>query len=140
MPGISSIAGRGPAALIVGANDSGETLLRAIRYNAALGIPRGRLRRRPSTCSARASTACRSSARATICRTLTEQYGVEEVLITSGDCPGTQVRRLVEMGREHGFRVKVLPSYEQLLEERVAVHPRPWRLKTCSAVRRSSST
>jgi FlaA1/EpsC-like NDP-sugar epimerase len=28
------------------------------------------------------------------------------------------------MGREHGFRVKVLPSYEQLLEERVAVHPR----------------
>ena len=28
------------------------------------------------------------------------------------------------MGREHGFRVKVLPSYEQLLEERVAVQPR----------------
>jgi FlaA1/EpsC-like NDP-sugar epimerase len=55
---------------------------------------------------------------------LTEQHGVEEVLITSGDLSGREVRRLVDMGREHGFRVKVLPSYEQLLEERVAVHPR----------------
>ena len=46
------------------------------------------------------------------------------MLITSGELPGTQVRRLVEIGAQHGFRVKVLPSYEQLLDGRVAVHPR----------------
>jgi FlaA1/EpsC-like NDP-sugar epimerase len=53
------------------------------------------------------------------------RHGVEEVLITSGDLSGLEVRRLVETGREHGFRVKVLPSYKQLLEGRVAVQPRP---------------
>jgi dTDP-4-dehydrorhamnose reductase len=53
------------------------------------------------------------------------RHGIEEVLITSGDLPGLEVRRLVEMGREHGFRVNVLPSYKQLLEGRVAVQPRP---------------
>jgi FlaA1/EpsC-like NDP-sugar epimerase len=55
---------------------------------------------------------------------LVERHGVEEVLITSGELPGRQVRKLVEMSHERGFRVKVLPSYEQLLGERVAVHPR----------------
>jgi FlaA1/EpsC-like NDP-sugar epimerase len=110
--------------LIVGADDSGELLLRAIRRTPSLtyrvigfvddrfqvqhfrvdGVPViGRCDDLPC---------------------LTEQHGIEEVLITSGDLSGREVRRLVDMGREHGFRVKVLPSYEQLLEERVAIHPR----------------
>jgi FlaA1/EpsC-like NDP-sugar epimerase len=55
---------------------------------------------------------------------LVARHGAEEVLITSGDLPGVQVRQLVEKGREHAFRVKVLPSYKQLLEGRVAVQPR----------------
>ena len=111
-------------ALIVGANYSGEALLRAIRHNAALAYDvvgfvddRFDVQR------------CRIDGVPVIGRCddlprLTEQHGIEEVLITSGDLSGREVRRLVDMGREHGFRVKVLPSYEQLLEERVAVHPR----------------
>ena len=46
------------------------------------------------------------------------------MLITSGELPGKQVRRLVASANEHGFRVKVLPSYEQLLAGRFAVVPR----------------
>ena len=116
--------GGGPAALIVGANYSGEALLRAIRYNAALeyrvlGFVDDRLDVRHSRIDGVPVIGCCDDLPA-----LTEQYGIEEVLITSGELSGRQVRRLVEMGREHGFRVKVLPSYEQLLEERVAVHPR----------------
>jgi FlaA1/EpsC-like NDP-sugar epimerase len=55
---------------------------------------------------------------------LVARHRVDEVLITSGELPGAQVRRLVETSQQHGFRVKVLPSYEQLLDGRVAVHPR----------------
>jgi FlaA1/EpsC-like NDP-sugar epimerase len=118
-------ASHGPPALIVGANYSGEALLRAIRYNAALAYrvvgfvdDRFDVQR------------CRIDGVPVLGRyedlpRLTEQHEVEEVLITAGDLPGRDVRGLVNMGRQHGFRVKVLPSYEQLLEERVAVHPRP---------------
>ncbi len=114
----------GTASFIVGANDSGETLLRAIRYNPALnyrvvGFVDDRLdvqRRRIGGVPVVGT--CDDLPR------LVGRHRVEEVLITSGELPGTQVRSLVEVGRLHGFRVKVLPSYEQLLEERVAVHPR----------------
>jgi FlaA1/EpsC-like NDP-sugar epimerase len=115
----------GTPSLIVGANDSGENLLRAIRYNRALNyhvvgfiddraeVQRNRIGGVPviGTCADIAQ--------------LVARHGVEEVLITSGDLPGVQVRQLVEKGREHAFRVKVLPSYKQLLEGRVAVQPRP---------------
>jgi FlaA1/EpsC-like NDP-sugar epimerase len=114
----------GPTALIVGANYSGEALLRAIRYNSTLeyrvvGFVDDRVDMQR----------CRIGGVPVIGRYddlphLAGQRDVEEVFITAGDLSGRQVRRLVEMGREHGFRVKVLPSYEQLLEERVAVHPR----------------
>jgi FlaA1/EpsC-like NDP-sugar epimerase len=114
----------GTPSLIVGANDSGENLLRAIRYNPTLNyrvvgfiddrveVQRGRIGGVPviGTCADIAH--------------LVARHGVEEVLITSGDLPGVQVRQLVEKGREHDFRVKVLPSYKQLLEGRVAVQPR----------------
>jgi FlaA1/EpsC-like NDP-sugar epimerase len=115
----------GVPSLIVGANDSGEMLLRAIRYNRALNyrvvgfidnqavVQQSRIGGVPviGTCSDVAD--------------LVVRHGIEEVLITSGDLPGLDVRRLVEIGHEHGFRVKVLPSYKQLLEGRVAVQPRP---------------
>jgi FlaA1/EpsC-like NDP-sugar epimerase len=118
------VASRGSPSLIVGANDSGEILLRAIRYNRALNyrvvgfvddraeVQRSRIGGVPviGTCADIAQ--------------LVTRHGVREVLITSGDLLGVQVRRLVETGRAHGFRVKVLPSYKQLLEGRVAVQPR----------------
>jgi FlaA1/EpsC-like NDP-sugar epimerase len=115
----------GIPSLIVGANDSGEILLRAIRYNRALNyrvvgfidnrsaVQQNRIGGVPviGTCADVAQHVAR--------------HGIEEVLITSGDLPGLEVRRLVETGGEHGFRVKVLPSYKQLLEGHVAVQPRP---------------
>jgi FlaA1/EpsC-like NDP-sugar epimerase len=117
-------ANRGPTALIVGANHSGEALLRAIRYNNALayrvvGFVDDRVEMQRGCVDG-----VPIIGRYDDLPRLAELHEVEEVLITSGDLSGREVRRLVDMGRDHGFRVKVLPSYEQLLDERVAVHPR----------------
>ncbi len=109
---------------IVGANDSGEALLRAILRNRNLpyhvvgftaedigslgarigGVPVvGTLEQ---TCS------------------LAKTHGVSEVLITAGELSGKQVRKLVEEGRSQNVHVKMLPSYEQLLGGTVAMRPR----------------
>ena len=55
---------------------------------------------------------------------IVKKHAIEEVLLTAGELSGKVVRRLVEESRVHGFRVKVLPSYEQLLDGRVAIQPR----------------
>ncbi len=111
-------------ALIVGANDSGEALLRAIRRNRQLtyhvvgfisdagqtsvthigGVPViGHL---PQTCE------------------LARKHGVADIFITAGELAGQQVRELVDRTREAGINVRVLPSYEQLLSGRVNLRPR----------------
>ncbi len=114
----------GVPSLIVGANDSGETLLRAIRSNPALNYRvAGFVDDRRDVQGRRIGGVpvvgtCNNLPR------LVERHGVEEVLITAGDLPGTQVRRLIDAARQGSFRVKVLPSYEQLLAEQVAIHPR----------------
>jgi FlaA1/EpsC-like NDP-sugar epimerase len=116
--------GKGTPSLIVGANDSGEALLRATRCNPTLAyrvigfvddrkeLQGRRIRGVPvlGTCDKLPQ--------------LVARFGVEEVLITSGELPGKRVRRLIEAADAHGFRVKVLPSYEQLLGGQVAVRPR----------------
>ncbi len=110
--------------LIVGANDSGETLLRTIRYNPALDYHIiGFIDDRPFVHGRRIGGVpvlgtCEDLPQ------LAERHAVQEVLIMSGGLPGRQVRRLMDAAQEHSFRVKVLPSYEQLLEERVDVRPR----------------
>jgi len=114
----------GTTSIIVGANESGETLLRAIRYNPTLAY-----RVVGFVDDRREVQGCRIGGVPVIgicddLPELVEIHRVEEVLITAGELAGKQVRNLVESAREHSFRVKVLPSYEQLLEERVAVHPR----------------
>ena len=120
---LSAPAGSVPS-FIVGANDSGETLLRTIRYNPALDYHVvGFIDDRPYVQGRRISGVpvlgtCDDLPQ------LVARHGIEEVLIMSGDLPGRQVRRLMDVAQEHAFRVKVLPSYEQLLGERVAVHPR----------------
>src|SRR5262245_51285836 len=114
----------GTPSFIVGANDSGETLLRAIRYNPALNYRVvGFVDDRPDVQRRRIGGVPVVGTGADLPE-LVERYRVEEVLITSGELSGREVRALVDAGRSHGFRVKVLPSFQQLLEERVAVHPR----------------
>jgi FlaA1/EpsC-like NDP-sugar epimerase len=117
-------AASGPTAFIVGASDAGATLLRAIRTHSSVNYRViAFIDDRPALQQCRIEGipvigTCRDLPR------LTQRHRVEEVLITSGELPGKQVRSLVEMGHKHAFRVTVLPSYEHLLSGRVAVHPR----------------
>jgi FlaA1/EpsC-like NDP-sugar epimerase len=117
-------AAEGVPSLIVGANDSGEALLRSIRTNAALNyrvvgfVDDHRDVQGRHIGGVPVVGTCENLPR------LVRLHGVEEVLITAGELPGRKVRDLVEAARDANFRVKVLPSYEQLLEERVAMHPR----------------
>jgi FlaA1/EpsC-like NDP-sugar epimerase len=114
----------GVPSLIVGANDSGEALLRTIRSNPALSY------RILGFLDDRDNVQGRRIGGVPVVGTcddlphLVERHGVAEVLITAGELPGTRVRQLVETAQAGDFRVKVLPSYQQLLEERVAVQPR----------------
>jgi FlaA1/EpsC-like NDP-sugar epimerase len=118
------LARRGPTALIVGANDSGTALLRAIRYHPQINYRViGFIDDRPDLERCRIEGVpvigtCDDLPR------LAQRQRIDEVLITSGELPGAHVRRLVETSQQHGFHVKVLPSYEQLLDGRVAVQPR----------------
>jgi FlaA1/EpsC-like NDP-sugar epimerase len=109
---------------IVGANDAGEALLRAIRRNPKLHYnvvgfiaeddngPRGSISGAPVV-----------GGLSQICR-LADQHGVSQVLITAGELSGQQVRELIGTVRGCGVSVKVLPSYEQLLNGHVDLRPR----------------
>jgi FlaA1/EpsC-like NDP-sugar epimerase len=115
---------KGVPSLIVGANDSGETLLRSIRSNPALSYRVAGFVDDRRDVQGRRIGGVPVVGTCTDLPRLVQRHGVEEVLITAGDLPGTQVRQLVNAARAGDFRVKVLPSYEQLLAEQVAVHPR----------------
>ena len=115
----------GVRALIVGANDAGEALLRSIRRNKqAAYLPLGFVDQQPQVQGRRIAGVPVLGTHDDLPE-LVRKHGVEEVLITAGSLPGKEVRTLVELAAEHKFRVKVLPSYEQLLEGSVAVNPRP---------------
>ncbi|OHB68815.1 MAG: hypothetical protein A2V70_11365 [Planctomycetes bacterium RBG_13_63_9] len=111
--------------LIVGANDAGELLLRSILRNEKMGYyVVGFLdddARRIGTCIGGVPVI------GTVEQTcqLAERHAVQEVLIATGELSGRRIRKLVEDTRFHGVRVKVLPSYEQLISGRVATRPRP---------------
>ncbi len=115
---------QGTSALIVGANDTGEALLRSIRHSPELFYqPIGFIDDRTAMQGRRIAGVPVLGAHADIA-TLVEKYGVEEVLLTAGAIPGKQVRALIELADSNDFRVKVLPSYEQLLQEQVSITPR----------------
>ena len=115
----------GTRALIVGANDAGEALLRSIhkRSHQLSYKPVGFIDDRPEVLGRRIAgvpvLGCYSDL-----SSLTSKHSIEEVLITAGSLPGKQVRLLMEQANEHDFRVKVLPSFDQLLQEQVAIQPR----------------
>ncbi|HEX5472302.1 MAG TPA: nucleoside-diphosphate sugar epimerase/dehydratase [Lacipirellulaceae bacterium] len=115
----------GTRCFIVGADHPGETLLRSTRNNPLLNYHViGFIDDRPQMLGCRIGGvpvlgACEDLP------LLVGRYAIEEVLIMSGGLSGKQVRRLTEIAPQHQFRVKVLPGYEELLEERVALQPRP---------------
>jgi FlaA1/EpsC-like NDP-sugar epimerase len=114
----------GTRCLIVGADYQGEALLRAIRNNRdlpyhAIGFIDDRIELH----------GCRIGGVPVLggCRdlpVLVAEHNPQEVLIMSGALSGKQVRQLMETAQQLEFRVKVVPSLQQLLEDRVAVQPR----------------
>ena len=109
---------------IVGANDTGEALLRAIRRNYKLPYRViGFLSEDGTKIRSRIGGVPIIGTLDDTCR-LAEKYGVKEVLITAGELTGSQVRKLVEEGSQKGVLVKVMPSYEQLLGGKLAWRPR----------------
>jgi len=111
--------------LIVGSGAAGEGLLRALRSSPQLGyLPVGFV-------DLAAPRPGERIAGVPVLGTLEQlpdlaaRHAVAEVLITAGELPGRDVRDIVEHAAAGGFRVRVLPSYEQLLGEHVEVQPRP---------------
>ncbi|MEM6260269.1 MAG: polysaccharide biosynthesis protein, partial [Planctomycetota bacterium] len=114
----------GPRVLIAGSSNEGESLLRVLRTATessykVLGfvgdnpLHRGR---RIGNLPVLGGFADLSS--------LVVAHGVEELLVI-GDLPGVEIRRLVDQATQAGVAVKVLPTYDQLLRQDVAVTPRP---------------
>ena len=117
------VGGQKPV-FIVGANDSGEALLRAIRRNFKLCYRVvGFIGDQQAERGAYIGGVPVIGVLEETCQ-LAEKHGVSEVLMTAGELPGQEVRRLVERGREHQVVVRVLPSYEQLIREQVDLRPR----------------
>ena len=118
------LLGQSTPVFIVGANDSGEALLRSIRRNPQLTYRvLGFIAEEARAVGTQISGVPVVGTLEQTCD-LARRYRVEEVLITAGDLPGRQVRGLVEAGRQAHVTVKVLPSYEQLLHGSVDLQPR----------------
>ncbi len=111
-------------AIIVGANDAGEMLLRAIRNNRRLAY---RIVGFVAADSSHRSTriggvpVLGEIGQLTRC---VRQHRVQEILLTADELTGVQVRQIMQWGRSTGAEVKVLPSFEQILEGRVDLRPR----------------
>lgn len=115
---------RATPVFIVGVNDSGEALLRAIRRCPRLAYRAvGFIAETESSVSAQIGGVPVVGTLHELPR-LVEHHGVREILITAGDLNGQQVRKLVEDGRASGVTVKILPGYEQLLRGTMDLKPR----------------
>ncbi|MHB0959431.1 MAG: polysaccharide biosynthesis protein [Pirellulaceae bacterium] len=122
--GVGLFRHSGKRVLIVGADDSGEALLRAIRRSPTIPY-----------CVAGFIAEDEHAVRTHIggvpvvgvlkdtCK-LAISSNVSEVLITTGELSGRQVRQLVHEASEAAVTVNVLPSYEQLLKGTVDLRPR----------------
>lgn len=118
------LSSQGPSVLIIGANDAGEALLRSLRTNPALSFnvvgfvdDRAEFRRRRIAGIPVVGTQRDLP-------TLVDAHKIDEVFITSGTLPGIALRDLLDLANRCNFRLKVLPSYEQLLQDKVDVTPR----------------
>lgn len=117
-------SGRAKRALIVGASDAGEALLRNVQRLAKGAV------RVVGFISASEREAGVSIGGLHVLGALEEieqvvgSERIDEVLITAGSLPGTDVRRLTEQGAAAGFEVKVCPSLDQLLTGKVSLQPR----------------
>lgn len=109
--------------LIVGANQAGEAILRNLR---CANLPYRVL----GFLATEAEAVGRHIGGVPVLGTvdqlaeLADGRGLEEVLVTSGELSGRQLRALMELGRRSGLTIKVLPSLEQLMRDKVDLTPR----------------
>ncbi len=110
--------------LIVGANDAGETLLRAVCRCPKLNYRVvGFIAEQHEKHVRRVGSLPVVGTLENTCA-VAERLKVQELLIAAGDLPGQVVRQLMDEGSRRNISVKVVPSHNQLLEGRVDVRPR----------------
>ncbi len=110
--------------LIVGASEKGATLLREIHQSAQLNYHvAGFIDDRPQLVGQLIAGIPVVGTTEDLAD-VTERLRIQEVLITAGEVDGRSVRKLHEAAAELEIRLKVLPSYEQLIEQHVSVQPR----------------
>jgi FlaA1/EpsC-like NDP-sugar epimerase len=120
-----NVAAEATRVIIVGANDSGEALLRVLRQDHRIAYDVvGFVDDRGTLTGRHIGGVCVLGAVGDLPQ-LVAQYDVHEVLIHSGELAGRTVRQLVETAGQYDFRLNVLPSYQQLLAGKVSVQPRP---------------
>ena len=112
-------------AFIVGANDTGEMLLRAIIRNdkRAYRVV-GFIDTDGRSLGTRISGVPVVGGLDQTCD-LAERYGVQELLVAREKLSGQRIRGLVEDARQRGIEVRVLPSVDLMISGKVAIQPRP---------------
>ena len=112
-------------AVIVGVNDAGEMILRALR---AMRSPAyrviGFLDEDPRHYGASVDGVPVLGGLEGVVP-LAAKHKVQQVLVVQGELSGPQLRALMDEARRRGFTVRVLPSYKQLIDGTMTAQPRP---------------
>ena len=112
-------------AFIVGANDTGEMLLRTIiRNDKRTYRVAGFIDTDGRNLGARIAGVPVVGGLDQTCE-LADRYGVRELLVVREELPGQRIRLLVDDARRHGIEVRVLPSLDQMIHGNVVIQPRP---------------
>ena len=112
-------------AFIIGANESGASLLRMIerQKESSLKVV-GFLDDHANRIGTHINGVPVLGSLQEMCE-LAEQNGVSDILLPADEIPGKKIRQLVEDGNSAHIQVQVLPSYQQLLSGKVEMKPRP---------------
>ena len=112
-------------AVIVGANDAGEMILRALRgmREPAYHVV-GFLDNDPQHYGARVDGVSVIGGLEEVA-TLAAKYKVQQILVVQGELSGMQLRTLMDDAQKCGFTVRVLPGYQQLIDGTLTIQPRP---------------
>ena len=112
-------------AFIVGANDTGEMLLRAIiRNDKRTYRVVGFIDTDGRSLGTRISGVPVVGGLDQTCE-LADRYRVQELLVAREKLSGQRIRRLMEDARRRGIDVRVLPSMDLMISGNVAIQPRP---------------
>jgi FlaA1/EpsC-like NDP-sugar epimerase len=112
-------------AFIVGANDTGEMLLRAIiRNDKRTYRVVGFIDTDGRSLGTRISGVPVVGGLDQTCE-LADRYRVQELLVAREKLSGQRIRRLMEDARRRGMDVRVLPSMDLMISGNVAIQPRP---------------